>query len=239
MSPPLEWDETELARRRAAGGAAIRRRCLTAGWLGATAGAFAFVPGLGILLGLLSWRIVEIPSIQRHQERLCRELVDLCLPHADTEEAERVIGLLADRRDPNRISTVECAAEWMGAAVMTRMRDLESGMLRRAGELLDKILLPFGVGAIVGFVFDYYEMRRLERWAGYRLEVLAGVPSNLVEPYTDFSGWIGCGCGAVLVAALVGIAVAVMMLVNGIRSLSLPFIGCFRELAEQRPQHPC
>ena len=196
-----------------------------AGWLGATTGAFAFVPGLGILLGLLSWRIVEIPSIQRHQERLCRELVDIYLPHADTEEAERASGLLADRRDPNRISTVERAAEWMAAAVMNRMRDLESGMLRRAGELLGKILLPFGVGAIVGFVFDYYEMRRLGRWAGYRLEVLAGVPSNLVEPYTDFSGWIGCGCVAVLVAALVGIAVAVMMLVNWIRSLSLPFIG--------------
>ena len=50
MSPPLEWDETELARCRAAGGSAIRRRCLMAGWLGAITGAFAFVPGEGIRL---------------------------------------------------------------------------------------------------------------------------------------------------------------------------------------------
>ena len=114
--------KTELARRRAAGGAVIRRRCLVADRLGAITGAFAFVPVLGILLGLLSWRIVEMPSIQRHEERLCRELVDIYLPHADTEEAGRAAGLLADRRNPNRIGAVEPAVDWMPTAVMNRIR---------------------------------------------------------------------------------------------------------------------
>ena len=36
-------------------------------------------------------------------------------------------------------------------------------MLRKSLELLGKILLPFGIGAAVGFAVDYYEMQRLAR----------------------------------------------------------------------------
>ena len=44
------------------------------------------------------------------------------------------------------------------AFVMNPMRDLESGVLRKLLELLGKILLPFGIGPLVGFAVDYYEV---------------------------------------------------------------------------------
>ena len=100
------------------------------------------------------------------------------------------------------------------AVVMNPMRNLESGMLRKSLELLGKILLPFGVGAAVGFAVDYYEMQRLGRWAAHRLEVLAGVPDHLQQPYFDFSGWLACGCGALAAAVLTATVIIAVVLVR-------------------------
>ena len=221
----MEWTEHELARRRVAAHAAIRRYGLRAGRQGMITGALSFVPGLGILMGLLTWRLVEIPSVRRYEERLCRELVEIYLPEDDADAKESIAGLLAARRNPRPLGAVGQVMNRVVAGVMGGMRHLESTMLRKGVELAGKILLPFGAGALVGFGLDYYEMRRLGLWGAYNLEIMAGVPGDRTEPYADFSGWLGCGCAVVALGGLAGLAFGVVMLMNWIRSLSLPLIG--------------
>ena len=70
----------------------------------------------------------------------------------------------------------------MVSVAMNQMRDLESGIFRKALELLGKIPLPFRIGALVGSAVDYYEMPRLGKWASYRLEALAGAPRAFSNP---------------------------------------------------------
>ena len=225
----MAWDETELERRRFAAKAAVSRRGRLAGLFGVITGLCAFIPGFGIILGLLSWRFVEIPLLQNHEERLCAELVGIYLPEADTDQAEEIAGMLAGRRDPNRTGAAR-VADAVAAVVMNPMRNLESGALRKLLELLGKILLPFGIGAAVGFAVDYYEMRRLGRWAGHRLEALAGVPEDLQEPYTDTSGWFACGCVTVLAAALAATVIVVVMLVRWLLDWVRPLLEWFQRL---------
>ena len=114
--------------------------------------------------------------------------------------------------------------------MMTPMRNLESGMLRKLLELLGKILLPFGIGAAVGFAVDYYEMRRLGKWASYRLEVLVDVPDDLQEPYTDTSGWFACGCVTLLVAILVALVVIIVVLVRWLLEWVQPLLEWVQRL---------
>ena len=225
----MAWDETELARRRSAARSVMARRGRLAGLLGVITGACSFIPGFGIFVGLLAWRFIETPLLEKHEERLCAELVGIYLPDEDADRAGEVARMLAGRRDPNRTGAAR-VADTVVAVVMTPMRNLESGMLRKLLELLGKILLPFGIGAAVGFAVDYYEMRRLGRWARHRLEALVGVPDDLQEPYTDTSGWFACGCVTLLVAILVALVVIIVVLVRWLLDWVQPLLEWIQRL---------
>ena len=97
----MAWDEAEPARRRSAAKSAMARRGRLAGLLGVITGSCAFIPGFGIVLGLLSWKFIEIPLLQNHEERHCAELVAIYLPEADPDRAEEIARMLAGRRDPD------------------------------------------------------------------------------------------------------------------------------------------
>lgn len=224
------WDETELARRRIAARSAMVRRARLAGLLGVITGSCSFVPGFGIFVGLLAWRLIEIPLLEKHEERLCAELVSIYLPEADADQADEIARLLSDRRDPNRSGSFQRAVDAVVAVAMSPMRNLESGILRKLLELLGKILLPFGIGALVGFAVDYYEMQRLGKWARHRLEVLAGVPDNLQQPYFDFSGWLACGCLALSVAVLAATVIIVVVLVQLLLDWAQPVLEWVQRL---------
>lgn len=117
------------------------------------------------------------------------------------------------------------------AVVMNPMRNLERGLIRKSLELLSTIVLPFGIGAAVGFAVDYYEMRRLGRWAEHRLEVLAGVPDNVQRPYADFSGWLACGSVTLLVVVLAVTVVVVIILVRWLLGWLPPLLEWFQRLS--------
>ena len=226
----MVWDEAELARRRSAARSVMARRGRLAGLSGVITGACSFIPGFGIILGLLSWKFIEIPLLKDHEERLCAELVAIYLPEADADRAGEVARMLAGRRDPNRTGELARAVSAVTAVVMNRMRNLESGALRKSLELLGKILLPFGIGAAVGFAVDYYEMRRLGKWARHRLEALVGVPEDLQEPYTDTSGWFACGCVTLLAAILVALVVIIVVLVRWLLDWVQPLLEWVQRL---------
>lgn len=226
----MALDETELERRRSAAGAARSRRGRLAGLLGVITGTCSFIPGFGILVGLLAWRLVEVPLLEQHEERLCAELVSIYLPEADADRADEFARMLAGRRDPNRAGEAARAVDTAVAVVMNPMRNLESGLIRKSLELLGKILLPFGIGAAVGFAVDYYEMQRLGKWAEHRLEVLAGVPNNLQRPYADFSGWLACGCVTLSAAILAAMVIIAIILVRWLLDWVRPFLEWFQRL---------
>lgn len=190
--------------------ATARRQSLKAGWFGAATGLCAFIPGFGILMGFFFWWLVESRVMNRLTKQLCEGLVDAYLPDAD--EADEIAQLLAHRRDPNRIGRIAGVVDAAVARVMNPMRDLETMALLRIFELLSKLLLPFGLGALLGFAVNYWEMNRRGRWVQDRLEAFSGVPESHREPYTDRSGW--CGCALVVLAlALTALAVGIVTLI--------------------------
>ena len=69
----MAWDETKLTQQRFAAGSAMVKRGRLAGLLGMITGSCSFIPGFGIIMGLLAWRFIEVPLLQRHEERLCSE----------------------------------------------------------------------------------------------------------------------------------------------------------------------
>lgn len=93
----MTWDEKELARRRSAAKAVMSRRGRLAGLLGVITGACSFIPGFGILVGLLAWWFIEVPLLEKHEERLCAELVSIYLPEAGSDRTDEIARTLSGR----------------------------------------------------------------------------------------------------------------------------------------------
>ena len=105
------------------------------GWFGVITGSCSLIPGFGIVLGLLSRRFIEIPLLEKREEQLCPELVDIYLPQANTDLTDETPKYWGIRPCLERCRRQD-----------EPIRDQDSGVFRKSIQLLGKTLLPFGIG---------------------------------------------------------------------------------------------